>query len=149
MKGFTLIEILLVSILIAFIIGFSAYWHYRISQSGLPIEEGASLVISVLNLARQKALIGEENDNWGVWLVNNQKNPDYLYLFKGSTSTIKETFSLPSGAGFLDPGVNSSKIIIFQKFSGITTSTTIQIGIPNSSFVKNILVSTSGAIYLY
>lgn len=147
-KAFTLIEVLLVTILVSFIIGFSGYWYSKTQQGSFLVEETASYLINILNVARQKAVVSEENDNWGVWLINNQKNPDTLYLFKGTTSTIKDSFNLPGEIGFVDPPINSSKIIIFQKLTGETTSTTIKINFANSSLIKTIVVPTSGAIYL-
>lgn len=94
MKAFTLIEILIVTIIVGFIIGFSSYFHSKFSKSTFVINESASLVVNVLNLARQKAIVGEENDNWGVWLINTSTQ-DYFYLFKGTTSTLKERYKLP------------------------------------------------------
>ena len=142
MNGFTLIEVLLVTILVSIIIGFSAYWHSKIYQTSFLIEETAQYLINILNLSRQKAMLSEENDNWGVWLINNQKNPDIVHLFKGTTSTIRESFYLPTEIDFVIPPVNSSKIITFQKLTGETTSTHIEISL-QGKFSKSISVPTS------
>lgn len=147
MKGFTLLEILVVLVIVGVILGLSSYWYSKLTQSGILVEETAFYLINFLNLAKQKAMIGEENDNWGIWLENRTQNPDYAYLFKGTTSTIKETYSLPQEVGFLEPSENSSKIIIFKKLSGETTSTYLSIGTPNGQFQKYIVVPTSAAIY--
>jgi hypothetical protein len=98
-----------------------------------------------LNLARQKAIIGEENDNWGVWLINTSTQ-DFFYLFKGNTNTLKEAYKLPRQASFLN---FNQKVIIFQKLTGDTNYATITIGFSNitSSFYKIIQISTSGAIF--
>jgi len=141
MKAFTLIEILIVIMIVGFIIGFSSFIHSKFARSTFLINESASLVVNVLNLARQKAIIGEENDNWGIWLINTSTN-DYFYLFKGTTSTIKQRYELPSQVSFFD---FTDKTIIFQKLTGDTTPTTIKIGF-SPSFFKTIKVSTSGAI---
>ncbi|GIW67475.1 MAG: hypothetical protein KatS3mg096_343 [Candidatus Parcubacteria bacterium] len=141
MKAFTLTEVLIVFIIIGFIIGFSSYIHSKFSRSTLIIDESASLVVNVLNLARQKAIIGEENANWGVWLINTSTQ-DYFYLFRGTTSNLKERYELPQQVSFFD---FSDRTIIFQKLTGETISTTIKIGF-SPSFYKLIRVSTSGSI---
>jgi len=140
-SGFTLIEILVVTSIVAFIIGFSSYFYIKFSKSTFVIDESASLVVNVLNLARQKAIIAEENDHWGVWFINTSTQ-DYFYLFKGTTSNLRERFELPSEVSFFD---FSEKIIIFQKLSGETSSTTIKIGF-SPNFFKTIKVSPMGAI---
>jgi type II secretory pathway pseudopilin PulG len=140
-KAFTLIEILIIAIIVAFIAGFSSYFYLEFSESTFVIDEAAGLVVDILNLARQKAIIGEENDNWGVWLINTSTQ-DYFYLFKGTTSSLRERYQLPREVSFFD---FMEKTIVFQKLSGNTNATTIKIGF-SSSFFKTIKVSTSGAI---
>jgi prepilin-type N-terminal cleavage/methylation domain-containing protein len=140
-EAFTLIEILVVTFIVAFIIGFSSYFYLKFSKSTFVIDESASLVVNILNLARQKAIIGEENDNWGVWLINTSTQ-DYFYLFKGTTSNLRERYELPREVSFFD---FTEKTIVFQKLSGDTTATTIKIGF-SPNFFQTIKVSTSGAI---
>ncbi len=142
-NGFTLIEILIVTSLVAFIIGFSVYFHSKLAQSSFLVDEAASLVLNVLNLARVKAMIGEENDNWGVWLINNSTSSDYLYLFKGSTANLRQRFNLPREVSFYD---FNQQTIIFQKITGQTSSTTIKIGFAKGGIFKYIKVSNLGNI---
>jgi len=141
--GFTLIEILVVTSIVAFIIGFSSYFYTKFSKSTFVIDESAGLVVDVLNLARQKAMIAEENDDWGVWLINTSTQ-DYFYLFKGTVNDLRERFELPNEVSFFD---FSEKTIIFQKLSGETTSTIVKIGF-SPNFFKTVKVSTSGAIFI-
>ncbi len=148
MKGFTLLEILLVMILVGMIIGFSAYWYSKISQSSFILDETTSMIINYLNLAKQKAMLAEENSNWGILVVNNNQDPDYLHLLKENTNNIKETQVLPNQIDFVLPSPNSSQIILFKKLTGETTSTIIQIRFANSSLIRYIVVPTSGAIYV-
>jgi type II secretory pathway pseudopilin PulG len=140
-EAFTLIEALIVIAIFTFIIGFSSYFYLKFSKSTFVIDESASFVVSILNLARQKAIVGEENDGWGVWLINTSTQ-DYFYLFKGTTSSLRERYELPRKVSFFD---FTEKTIVFQKLSGNTVATNIKIGFtPN--FFKTIKVSTSGAI---
>ncbi len=149
MNGFTLIEILIVMILVSVIIGFSIYWYSKLTQTSFLVEETAVYLLNILNLARQKAILSEENEKWGVWLINNQKNPDLARLFRGTTSTIKETFTLPQEVGFFNPPVGSSKIIIFDKITGETTSTIISLGFSSGlTMLRYIIIPTSAAIYI-
>jgi prepilin-type N-terminal cleavage/methylation domain-containing protein len=143
MKGFTLIEVLLVTIIIGFIIAFSSVFYIKFSRSTFLMDEGASLVVNILNLARQKAIIGEENDNWGVLLINTSTN-DYFYLLKG-TNTLKQRYEIPSQITFFD---FATKTIIFKKLTGETTSTLVKIGFSTSSTssFRTIKIATSGSI---
>lgn len=140
-KAFTLIEVLIVISIIGFIFGFSLFFQNKLSQSSFFVEESVNLVINSLNLAKQKAIIAEENDSWGVLLVNT--STDYIYLFKGSTSNLKERFNLPKEVSFYD---FSQKSIIFQKITGQTSSTTIKIGPSRGGTFKYIKVSNLGNV---
>jgi prepilin-type N-terminal cleavage/methylation domain-containing protein len=140
-KAFTLIEILMVIAIVGVIIGFSIFFQNKITQTSFIIDESVNLVINALNLAKQKAIIGEENDNWGVLLVNT--STDYIYLFKGNTNNLKERFNLPKEVSFFDFNTTT---IIFQKITGQTSSTTIKIGFSRGGIFKYIKVSNLGNI---
>jgi prepilin-type N-terminal cleavage/methylation domain-containing protein len=140
-KAFTLIEILLVISIIAFIIGFSIYIYSKISQSTFLVEETANLMVNVLNLARDKAIIAEENDNWGVLLVNT--TTDYLILFRGNENNIKQRHNLVKEVSFFD---FTTKTIIFRKITGTTSPEIIKIGLSRGINFKYLKISTSGNI---
>lgn len=148
MRAFTLVEIALVLGIVSIIIGLSAYWYSKIPQSEITLDEAAYYLVNILNLAKQKSMLAEENDKWGVWFLNNQNNPDYAHLFKGTTSTIKQTFALPTEISLIDPPINSSKTIVFNKISGETNFTIISIGYLNSSLRRYIIIPTSAAIFV-
>ncbi len=148
MRGFTLIEILLVLILVTLIIGFSSYWYTKLSQSSFLLDETASMVVRYLNLARQKAFLGEENNDWGVLFVNSSTAPDSLHLFKGTSLELKESQNLPPQINFVDPPPHSSKTVIFRKLSGETNLTSIQIQLVNSSLTRLICIPPFGSIYV-
>lgn len=141
MKAFTLIETLIVVALIGFIFLLSSYLYIKFYQSGFSLEESANIIVKVLNLAKEKSIIAEENSNWGVWFINTSSPPDYFYLFKENTSTLINKYYLPKDVSFSD---FIEKTIIFNKFSGETTSTTLKI----SSYNKNkiIYISNLGTI---
>lgn len=147
MKGFTLIEVLITIFLITIIMGLSSYFYNKIYQSDFLVEETANYLINILNLARQKSILGEGNNNWGVWLINNQKNPDAAHLFQGTSENIKQSFLLPNEIDFIDPPINSSKTINFQKLTGDTNSTTIQLGFQNR-ITTTIVIPISGSPYI-
>jgi len=141
-KAFTLIEILIVVLIVGFIIGVISTFQANISRSGFLVEETAQYLINVLNLTRQKSLIEEENSSWGIWLINTSSQ-DYLYIFKNSTSSLKERFNLPTQITFFD---FNERIILFNKLTGETTSTKVKIGLINEKHIKQINISTSGSI---
>lgn len=143
MKAFTFLEVLLVIIIIGIIVAFSSFFYGQITRSSFILDETASFIVNILKLSREKAFLGEENDNWGVWFKNNTSTVDYIFLFKGSTSTVKEKFDLPRQITFFD---FDEKIIIFNKNSGQTTSTIVKIGFLSGNQFRNISIPTSGAI---
>ncbi len=140
-KGITFVETLIATSIIAFIIGLSFYLHNKLFQSSFLVDETGNLIVNVLNLAKEKALVAEENNNWGVLLVNT--TTDYIYLFKGTESNLKQRFNLPKEVTFFD---FDQKSIIFQKNTGQTLSTTIKIGLPRGNIFKYIKISSFGII---
>lgn len=148
LRAFTLIEVLIVTSLLALITGFSVYFYFKLSQKDFSLDESADMVVSILNLAKQKSMATEENSNWGVWLKNNPSGNDYLYLFKNTTSTIQENYQLPSGISFFDLNDQNNQIILFQKLTGETNSTTIKIGFSNGSEFRYIKIPSWGAIII-
>jgi prepilin-type N-terminal cleavage/methylation domain-containing protein len=141
-KGFTLIEILIVVLITGFIIGVISSFQTNISRSSFLVDETANYLTNIFNLTRQKSLIEEENSNWGVWLINSSSQ-DYFYIFKNSTSSIKERFNIANQITFFD---FNEKIILFNKLTGETTSTVVKIGLINGKYIKEINISTSGSI---
>jgi prepilin-type N-terminal cleavage/methylation domain-containing protein len=144
MKAFTLIEVLLVTTIIGIFIGFASFFYSQFSRTNFMLDETAGFIVNILKIAKEKALLSEENDNWGVWLKNTTAT-DYLYLFKGSTSTIKEEFDLPRQVTFFD---FNNQIIIFKKNTGEVTSTVIKIGFISGNNFRYINIPTSGAIII-
>lgn len=144
-KGFTLVEILIVIMIVGVIIGFSAYWFIKATQSKFSLDETAEYILLILKIAREKSIIGEENSIWGVYLVNSATPPDRIYIFQNDTNNLKDSFELPNEISFFD---FSTKTVTFQKLSGITTSTFIKIGSVNSNDFRYIVVPTSGAFYI-
>jgi prepilin-type N-terminal cleavage/methylation domain-containing protein len=141
-KGFTLIEILIVVLITGFIIGVISSFQTNISRSSFLVDETANYLTNIFNLTRQKSLIEEENSNWGVWLINSSSQ-DYFYIFKNSTSSVKERFNIANQITFFD---FTEKVILFNKLTGETTSTVVKIGLINGKYIKEINISTSGSI---
>lgn len=142
MKGFTLIEVLLVTVIISVLIAFGSFFYSQISRTDFLLDETANFIVNILKITKEKSLLGEENKNWGVWLKNNSST-DYIFLFQESTSSIKEKFDLPRQITFFN---FNDQIIVFKKNSGETTSTIIQIGFISGNKFRYINVPTSGAI---
>ncbi len=125
-----------------FIIGVISSFQTNISRSSFLVDETANYLTNIFNLTRQKSLIEEENSNWGVWLINSSSQ-DYFYIFKNSTSSVKERFNIANQITFFD---FTEKVILFNKLTGETTSTVVKIGLINGKYIKEINISTSGSI---
>jgi len=125
-----------------FIIGVISSFQTNISRSSFLVDETANYLTNIFNLTRQKSLIEEENSNWGVWLINSSSQ-DYFYIFKNSTSSVKERFNIANQITFFD---FTEKVILFNKLTGETTSTVVKIGLINGKYRKEINISTSGSI---
>lgn len=123
MNGFTLTEVIIAAAIISFIIFYSSYIHPKIFDDYI-IDESANNIVNILNLAYQKSLISENNSSWGVWLISSSTK-NYFYLFQNSTSSLIQKYELPGNIKFFD---FTEKIVIFQRLTGFTNSTTIKIG---------------------
>lgn len=144
-SGFTLMEILIVLTLLLIIVGISIYFYFKLSKGSFSLEESAGLVVSVLNLAKQKSIVAEDNSSWGVLLKNNLNSPDYIYLFKDTPNNIIELYKIPGNISFFD---FNDKIIIFKKLTGETTQTTIKIGFLDGTEFIYIKIPSFGAIII-
>lgn len=141
-KAFTLIEILIVMSILAVIISFSSYFYTKFSRGDFILDEATNLVVFVLKIAREKAMIDEENTSWGVYLENNSNSPDRIYLFKGNPNNRTDIFELPRETTF-DGFTNQT--ILFQRLSGETSSTTIKLGFHEGNRFRWIIIPQSGA----
>lgn len=145
-KSFTLVEILIVvSLLVGiFVIFLSSF--LKISKEYFSLYNDTVKIKAILEQARESSVLGLENQSWGVYFVNSSSA---YYLFSGSSfisSTNYSQFFLESSNIFSDPAQNQTKEVIFQKYSGFTTSTQIKIKSKNKPLESIIYVNRVGNI---
>lgn len=146
-KGFTLLEILLVVTILAIFATISRDFYANYVK-GIGLESNQKIIISSLKLARDKAMNGLEDRNWGVHFVNGSK--DYYEIFSSPTSyadgarkTI-ETDYLSNNIVYFSPIEGVNKDVVFNKINATTTAETIIISADNIQ--KAISISTQGNI---
>ena len=150
-NGFSLLEILLVLGILVILVAAvsSSFISYQVVVEA---DEEANRIRSMLRSAQGKAINLEDNSQWGVHFSNPVAGSPLYELFAGASypGTIKETTYLSSRLMFINPAVNSTQDIMFQKRSGKSTnSATIVITIAPQSGqpqTRNISVTGEGNI---
>jgi len=147
-KGFSLIELMLV-IVILVILATIVNGYYLNYLKNTQLDSTGKLVASGLIKARDKAMAGEADKNWGVHFVNG--TDDYYELFSSPTDyasvskTVKETIFLDSGVNFSTPAAGASSTAIFSKISGTTTAASIVLT-SNFGGTSTVSVSAQGRV---
>ena len=150
MKGFTLIELVVVVALVVLFVGL-AIPALRVAQKGSELEDTAELLVAVLRLAQNRTLGSEGASQYGVFF-DTSTSPDRYILFKGSSYAardvaVDEVNTLPASveiAGTTLPGTET----VFQKVSGTASgagSITLRL-VLNPEKAEEVYISTSGAI---
>jgi prepilin-type N-terminal cleavage/methylation domain-containing protein len=147
MKGFTLFETILVLIIISVILGFGFYYFNQKSQMNFLFEETNKRILDLTKTAREKAILGEENSDWGVSFVNT--STDYVLLYKGTPTNIYFQFTLNKRFSFVNPPEGSSLSITFSKFKGFPSiSTTISIKNSLTNEIRYLCIPSSSSPFL-
>lgn len=115
------------------------------------LDSSARALASDLAYARDRAMAGGNDYNWGVRLVNQAAAPDYYEIFaspsdySSASTSIKKSVYFPNAVGFSDPASGASKDVIFSRLVGTTTATTTSLANLTSSMT--ISVSPNGLVY--
>lgn len=151
MKGFSLLELLIVIAVIAILAGAGAGFYMNYGKS-VEIKSVSQSMLFDLKMAQSKSMIGEGGLKWGVHFVNGAK--DYYeilsttetgtFVYSTSNKTIISTVYLPSSVSFSTPTLGNSTDIIFNKISGGTSLSSVSIIATN--ITMTISVSTIGNI---
>lgn len=146
MKGFTLIEILVVVALIA-ILATAVVVSTVSFRSQIDLNTAAQNILNTLRIARAKTLASESASQYGVHFESGQ-----YVLFKGTSynpsASDNEFHSLPSGFEIANVSIGGGNDAIFQRLTGITSQSgsvdVRQISDPAKS--KTIVIDPSGEV---
>jgi prepilin-type N-terminal cleavage/methylation domain-containing protein len=146
--GFTLLEVLLVTALMAMIAGFSV-GVYRNYGKGIELNAVKKNIVYDLRQMQVRASAGENRRNWGAHFVNGAQ--DYYELFSSPTNyadagkTTFITVYLPSTVIFTKPADSSNLDIIFSSISGNASADFVTLSSEGNGQTVN--VTASGAVY--
>jgi prepilin-type N-terminal cleavage/methylation domain-containing protein len=127
-SGFTLLELMLVMAILA-IIAFVSRDLYTNFALDATIDNNSKTIMFDLRSARNRAMNGQDDYNWGIHFVNSAS--DYYEIFSTPTNyasastTIESTNYLNGNITFSSPANGNSIDIIFTKISGLATATDI------------------------
>ena len=152
-KGFTIIEVILsVAILssIGFVIATNYIGFYRQKQLDLDSER----LVSLIHNLQQKAISGENDASWGIYVVNNVSDPDWYEIYYGTSraaGTLVNREYLGSSTNFAIPGGGGVLELQFTRISGIPNFISggneirLQL-VSNNSSIRRIIINTQGSI---
>jgi prepilin-type N-terminal cleavage/methylation domain-containing protein len=146
--GFTLLEVILVTTLMAMIAGFSV-GVYRNYGKGIELNAVKKNVIYDLRQMQVRASAGENRRNWGAHFVNGAQ--DYYEVFSSPTNyadvgkTIINIVYLPSTVIFTKPAEGVNFDMIFSSILGSANADFITVSSEGNGQTVN--VTASGAVY--
>jgi prepilin-type N-terminal cleavage/methylation domain-containing protein len=146
-KGFTLFELMLVIAVMAIIATLSRDFYTNFALDAT-IDNNAKTIMFDLRSARDKAMNGQNNSNWGLHFINS--NSDYYQTFYSPTNyadaakVIESSSYLHGSNKFSSPAEGSSTDIIFSKISGSASATDIII--ISGSNARTISVNAQGLV---
>ncbi|MEK7481863.1 MAG: type II secretion system protein [Patescibacteria group bacterium] len=150
-KGFTLLELLLVMAILIILgtVAFNAYYNFQLE---VKVDEEANRIKQILRQVQQKAISGEQNAKWGARFVNATSSDQYYDVFYGnsySAGTSTDRYYLATGIDFTSPSSSSTLDVIFNKRTGINSSSsdiTITIKTETSDIIKSVTTTARGLI---
>jgi prepilin-type N-terminal cleavage/methylation domain-containing protein len=145
--AFTLVELLLVVAILG-IIASVVQGFYGDFVQGTVLSDNSQSFIFDLRQARNKAMAGAADRNWGVFIVND--SDDYYEIFSSPTDysdpekTIEATNYLRDQAGWIFPAEGDNQELVFNKISGTASSIEIIIGMKRLS--RTIRINSQGLV---
>jgi prepilin-type N-terminal cleavage/methylation domain-containing protein len=148
-KGFSLVELLMVIVIIFVFVGLTfALLFSRKSKTTLDLT--TKQIVAFLREAQNRSIAQEKDANWGVVFVNNTSTPSFYGIFYSSTSTLVKKNNLPDEIKYSSSTIpeGSYFAITFNKITGApSTSTIIYLySTPSSQITSSISINISGII---
>ncbi len=151
-RSFTLVEVLITSLILAIIAGIGMMGLFGYQKSA-QIYDTTQKIAIYIEFAKTKSITQENGYQWGIHLEHPENGQSFWQLFYGNSFSSDHSLDkiyLPKGLEFILPAKGQSEDFIFQKSSGYlssnsATSTTLY-SLADSSQVKTITVNKYGVI---
>jgi prepilin-type N-terminal cleavage/methylation domain-containing protein len=149
MRGFTLIELIIVGAIIAILAG-ASIGAYVSGHRKTVLITTADQIQQVLRLARQRAVSQQEGLGWGVHFEHSTSTTPWYSIYKGSpynSANVTEFYSLPTQVRFVTPSAGATLNIEFAKRTGTTGgATSVIVELAPEGTQRTISVSAEGVI---
>lgn len=148
-SGFTLMEILFVTLAIAILASIGAFEYVNSYRQSL-MKNTTNDLVALLHVAQQKAVAQEGGNAWGVYFDNTNSTNVFADLYAGNayaTSSVSQVYQIPYQLSLTSPAAGQVLDMNFQKFSGIPSATgTIILQLNASTQTRTITVTSQGGI---
>ncbi|OGY64203.1 MAG: hypothetical protein A3I89_02275 [Candidatus Harrisonbacteria bacterium RIFCSPLOWO2_02_FULL_41_11] len=146
MRGFTLMELMVVAAITLMIAGISALTISFSSPKNLDL--AFQELISHLRDAQQRAIVQDQNERWGMRINAVSGDRDFYEVFYGagySNATVTEKIFLSSKVEFVSPAQGNTKDILFFKKTGFPDAghTIILLLIGDPSKTKSVTIDSN------
>ena len=145
-KGFTLIEILIVIVILA-IISTTAVLSYITFLTDTNLQSSIQTISSIVKTAQDNSINSfNGNPEWGIYFTQNN-----ITLFEGnsysSDSNTNRVYTLPTDIGISNISPTTSNPIVFEGPMGNLLGDAISFTLGNLISQDKININTNGAIY--
>lgn len=141
-NGFTLLEIVIVSGVFLLLIAVLLVNTVSLDETAR-LDEGASALISLSQLARERTLAAQGNNQWGVHVDVVARE---LHLFEGATwgGVAEDTYGLERGVSVVPALAGAGDEVVFTRLEGTTTNIGAVTFVAPSGETRVVTVFTSG-----
>ncbi|MCL4392982.1 prepilin-type N-terminal cleavage/methylation domain-containing protein [Patescibacteria group bacterium] len=145
-KGFTLIEILIVIVILA-IISTTAVLSYITFLTDTNLQSSIQTISSIVKTAQDNSINSFDGmPNWGIYFTKNS-----ITLFEGgsynSDNPTNKIYTLPSDIGISNITPTTSNPVVFDGPTGNLSTGDISFALGNIISQDNMNINTNGAIY--
>ena len=146
MRGFTLIELILIMAILGIVSVFSVPFlqSFQVSQDTITYSD---TVIQFLRRAQQQAIAGQNSLGWGVFFDNSNRN---IVLFQGDSYVTRDAdydIAVSYPAAFI-LSTDFSDEVVFSLYSGLPSVTGTVTFISQNGDTKRVSINSLGLIEL-